>query len=182
MDKLKSIYVALIAIHLLFCGFVGCGSEPTEKTMTPPRVAIKVPVEVVVKQRTTTNIPGSDGQLVLTVDDITRNQVMTSLAAGGKVVLPTRSISPKGSVEFQFGDSKYLLSLKELDNELVGEDLATFVISLPSENALTEEAKIEGLIAAVAELKDAKFIRNGTEHSPAKAAEHLQKKWDAARH
>lgn len=46
---------------------------------------------------------------------------------------------------------------------------------------LTEEQKIKSLIAAVRELKDATFIRNGDEHDCAAAAEHMQRKWKAGR-
>jgi hypothetical protein len=43
-----------------------------------------------------------------------------------------------------------------------------------------ERAKIQGLIEQVDGLKGAVFIRNGAEHTPAEAAEHLRRKWDAA--
>ncbi len=42
---------------------------------------------------------------------------------------------------------------------------------------LPEAQKIEALIQAVAGLQGAVFIRNGTEHSPKEAAEHLRLKW-----
>jgi hypothetical protein len=41
---------------------------------------------------------------------------------------------------------------------------------------LTEEAKIDALIGAVEAMPKAVFIRNGTEHSAARAAEHLRLK------
>ena len=40
----------------------------------------------------------------------------------------------------------------------------------------SEKKKIEFLIAAVENLKEAKFIRNGTEHTGKEAAEHLRMK------
>lgn len=40
-----------------------------------------------------------------------------------------------------------------------------------------EAQKIEALIQAVADLKGAVFIRNGTEHTPKEAADHLRLKW-----
>jgi len=42
---------------------------------------------------------------------------------------------------------------------------------------LTEAQKIEALIRAVADLQAAVFIRNGTEHTPKEAADHLRLKW-----
>lgn len=40
-----------------------------------------------------------------------------------------------------------------------------------------EAQKIETLIQAVAALQGAVFIRNGSEHTPAEAADHLRLKW-----
>ena len=51
----------------------------------------------------------------------------------------------------------------------------------PNSATLTEDQKIESLIKIVAELKDAKFVRNGKEHDAKAAADHLRKKWDYAR-
>ena len=44
-----------------------------------------------------------------------------------------------------------------------------------------EAEKIEKLIAVVAGLDDAVFIRNGDEHTCAEAADHLRQKWDRSR-
>src|SRR5664279_4845648 len=41
----------------------------------------------------------------------------------------------------------------------------------------TEAQKIEALVQAVANLEGAVFIRNGTEHTPKAAGEHLRLKW-----
>jgi hypothetical protein len=43
-----------------------------------------------------------------------------------------------------------------------------------------EQARIEGLMAAVGRLRGATFIRNGSEHTAAEAAEHLRLKWKNA--
>ena len=45
---------------------------------------------------------------------------------------------------------------------------------------LTEAQKIDALIQAVADLQGAVFIRNGTEHAPMAAADHLRLKWKNA--
>jgi len=42
---------------------------------------------------------------------------------------------------------------------------------------MPEAQKIEALIQAVAALQGAVFIRNGSEHTPAEAADHLRLKW-----
>jgi len=44
---------------------------------------------------------------------------------------------------------------------------------------LSERQKIELLIKHVAELKDAKFVRNGTPHAADTAATFLRRKWEA---
>ncbi|QCR24529.1 DUF5329 family protein [Pontibacter sp. SGAir0037] len=46
-----------------------------------------------------------------------------------------------------------------------------------STTALSEDQKINKLIAYIRNLEGATFIRNGSEHSPAEAADHLQAKY-----
>ena len=43
---------------------------------------------------------------------------------------------------------------------------------------LTEREKIEALIAALADLQGATFIRNGESHEPREAIEHMRRKWE----
>jgi hypothetical protein len=47
------------------------------------------------------------------------------------------------------------------------------------EKALTETQKIEALIKHIGELKNAKFVRNGTEYDAKTAARFLRGKWDS---
>jgi len=51
------------------------------------------------------------------------------------------------------------------------------VLLLTAPAPTPEAQKIEVLIQAVAALQGAVFIRNGSEHTPAEAAEHLRLKW-----
>jgi hypothetical protein len=68
-----------------------------------------------------------------------------------------------------------------LDNSLLGEDSATFIISSGAANNPTDERNdIERLLAAVEASGDVVFIRNGTEHTAEEAADHLRAKWKAA--
>jgi hypothetical protein len=46
-------------------------------------------------------------------------------------------------------------------------------------NPPSEKEKIESLIRAVEGLKDAKFIRNGSEYDSSSAAKFLRRKWEA---
>jgi hypothetical protein len=135
-----------------------------------------------VTQRTTTRVPGSQRSLHLTIDDITAGQVMASLAGNdGKPVLAATSLKRGESAAFTLGDATYQLTLKELDNSVLGDDFATFVISSAAgDNPEDEREKIEQLLAAVAADSDAVFIRNGAEQVPQEAADHLRAKWKAA--
>ena len=56
--------------------------------------------------------------------------------------------------------------------------LLTSLALAEEKKKLTEDQKIESLIKHVEELKDAKFIRNGTEHDPSEAAQLMKYKWD----
>jgi len=180
--SLKSLLVFAMMIALL-CAVWAIQYRETRRTITaaPAFKLTTVPAEVTVKQRSTTSVPGSNGELLLTLDDITRGQVMASLAtASGEFLLPPRSMSSDDTASFRIGKSSYTLKLNQLNNALVGEDFATFNISESSGTRLTENDKIEQLISAVAELQDSKFIRNGAEYGAAEAADHLRTKWRAA--
>jgi hypothetical protein len=168
-----------------------------QHTPTAP-VLTDLPIEMTVKQRTTTPVPGSDQALSVTIADVTRGQVMVSLAGkDGNVVLGPTSLAEGKSAKFKLGEKPYSVTLSELDNELVGEDSARLVFSdtLPADGSLSgerangkasaddvvsERDKIEQLINQVGALQNATFVRNGEEHTPAEATEHLRRKWKAA--
>ncbi len=133
-------------------------------------------------QRTTAPLPGSGGCLLLTIDDITRGQVMVSVATGeGAPLLGPVSLQEGASAGFALGEHRYALVLDELRNSLVGKDLALFRVvqaeGAKPAPAAAGRAEIERLIASVASLDGAVFVRNGVEHSAAQAAEHLRNKW-----
>jgi len=54
------------------------------------------------------------------------------------------------------------------------------VLLVAAPSPVPEAQKIEALIQAVADLQGAVFLRNGTEHAPKEAAEHLRLKWKNA--
>lgn len=173
--------LSIIAVLLLSLGGACSTPTPAARPATQPSRRIALPVEFTVKQRTTHAIPGSEGRLLLTIDDITRDQVMASLAGDdGATVLAVRSMSPGDATPFRFGADEYKLTLKSLDNALLGGDAAAFVISDAAGTHLTEDARIDRLIQAIADLKGAGFIRNNAEYSAADAAEHLRTKRRAA--
>jgi Family of unknown function (DUF5329) len=179
--------------------------RPAAPTQRPPAIR-GVPVEMTVKQRSTTAVPDSDESLRITIDDITAGQVMVSLAdKDGKSVLAATSLKQGETAEFEFQQEEYQLTLSELENELVGDDFATVVISsgatpspaLPARGRektestsaaargreseeLTEREKIERLLKAIESAEGDVFIRNDVAHSAKDAAEHLRSKWNAA--
>lgn len=190
-----------IALLLLF----GCPKEqppaPPQRPTPPAPLLSGLPVEMTVEQRTTTPAPGSKGAVQVTVDDITRGQVMLSLAdKTGKPLLAATSLREGASASFELEGQTYYVTLKDLENELVGDDSAVLVIDdePPPEPAAqppeaeaddsnaeaptgdVEAARIRQLIDHVRSLEGAMFIRNGEEHTPAEAADHLQRKWDSA--
>ena len=89
--------------------------------------SVDFPVEFTVSQRSTTPLPKSDGKLLLTLDDITRGQVLVTLASyDGKPVTATRSLRENDIVEFSVGKHAYKLKLKTLTNRLLRNDYAVF--------------------------------------------------------
>ena len=160
----------------------GCSPEPSSPPIAQSTPKLNgLPIEMTVKQRSTTVVPGSDGAIRLTIDDITRGQVIVSLASkDGSLLLAPTSLTPNDSVTFMLSQDRYLLMLKKLNNALVGEDFGTFVVSAASTCTLSERAKIERLIALVESIQGAVFIRNGAEHTVNEAADHLLSKWKVA--
>jgi hypothetical protein len=162
---------------------IGCdGGSPAPQPVKKPSVLSGLPAEMSVKQRSTTDVPGSDSALRLTIDDITGGQVLTSLSdKQGGTVLAVTSLKPGEAATFQLGDESFQLTLTELKNALVGEDFATFVVASGSaEETGDKKEEIERLLALVGSAEGTVFIRNGEEHSAKDAAEHLRRKWQAA--
>jgi hypothetical protein len=161
----------------------GCTKKPplsAEKPRAP--IALDAPVEFQMAQRSTVALPGSDGTVMITIDDITHGQVMTSLAwRDGKVITATRSLHESDRVTFALEGYTYIITLKELNNVLIGEDTARFELS-PASGAsareLSENDKIEKLILSLGGIEGATFIRNGQAHTVDEAIAHLRAKWE----
>jgi hypothetical protein len=174
--------IARSAAIISLVAALGCSRErPAPSASKAPTPALELaPVEMTVRQRTTTPVPGSDGSLLLTIDDITRDQVIASLApnAGGVLLAPT-SMAEGAKATFQLDGTAYVLTLKSLQNHLIGQDFATFGIFPAGPATLSEDEKIERLLEIIAGLQDATFIRNGAEHTSKVAANHLKTKWQS---
>lgn len=167
---------------VLFAGVIPAGCwRKTAPPVSSGTSKLKVlPVEMTVKQRTTTSVPGSGGAVQLTADDITRGQVMVSVSGkDGGVLLGQTSLERGKAAVFKVDGESYTLTLKTLSNAIIGEDFATFTVSQEAA-PLAENARIERLLAHISSMEGATFIRNGGEHTPADAASHLRTKWKAA--
>jgi hypothetical protein len=186
--RTSAIVIALAAICVVAAAALFGLSRTKPKSIAasaPPEVRLTgLPVQITTRQRSTTPVPGSGEKLLLTVDDVTRGQIQVTLLEKNRAALfGPISMTPDMSIPFRYGSGSYSLSLKRLDNALVGEDFAEFAIaeSSPSDAKLSEDEKIERLIGTIASLERAAFIRNGAEHKSVEAANHLREKWNAER-
>ena len=113
-------------------------------------------VEFTVSQRSTTPLPGLNEKVVLTIDDITRGQVMTTLLwQNGAPITSTRSLRQNDVITFTVSNHVYKIKLKALTNVLVGEDTAAFrlwPITAEGDKTLSESEKIEVLILSLRQL------------------------------
>jgi hypothetical protein len=174
------ISIALLALLVTACS-KPASSKPQIQAAPPAPPIANLPLTLKVQQRTTTPIAGATKKLSLTVDDITRGQVIASLVQDeGGVIFGPKSMKQGDSAAFTLDHRDLTLSLTELTNSLIGDDFATFVISDSKTQQLTELQKIERLITAVQSLTGAVFIRNGVEHTPTDAAAHLRTKLEAS--
>jgi hypothetical protein len=157
-----------------------------EPAQAPAPTLPGLPVDFTVKQRSTTAVPGSEEALHLTIGDITRGQTMVTLAGKDEaVLLSTRSMKWGAAAEFKFGGETLTLTLREFHDALIDEDFAAFTLSRgpaqPTPGAHGDEMrKIALLLEHVKNMEGATFVRNGSDHSPKDAAEHLESKLAAA--
>ena len=144
--------------------------------------ADKAPVEFSVSQRSTTPLPRSDGKLILTLDDITRGQVLVTISwQDGRTVIATRSLRQNDIVTFTANNKTYKLKLQRLTNVLIGDDSAVFQlwpVASETEVLLSEQDRIEKMISSLQQLSDCKFIRNGKEYTIDEAVTHIKRKWE----
>jgi hypothetical protein len=175
----------LRAIGLVWVALLVACQQPAAPA-GPTRAPLRLPPDsarFTVYQRNTVAIPGSGGELLLTIDDITRGQTMSSLEwRDGERVLGPRALRVHDSVDFSVGTQHWRLTVTQMHNQLIGDDWAEFsLIARPESGAAADpQQEIEALLAAVGALDGAEFIRNGSSSTPTEAAQHLREKWQAA--
>src|SRR5262245_124022 len=185
---MRTRWVLLVLLSASACRDVS--PAPPESRLVLPRGG----VEFQATQRSTTPHPGSNGALQITLDDITRGQVMLSIATDhGQTVRAPASAREGDVLPFTLDGREYTLTVLALRNALLGDDVGRFrlaeraaaaaAVAAPTPakatapDAAREREKIEQLIAAVASLRDAQFVRNGDAHGADRAAAHLRGKW-----
>ncbi len=158
--------------------------EKSAERNEPQEMSLEVPSKFVVSQRKSEEMPGSDGKLLITLDDITRGQVMTQIAPlQGEALVERRSLRPGEMVEFNYQGDDYVLLLKELNNLLIGTDTAEFWLKAKGgsfEVRVEVEEEIGRLLDALEAMEGAVMIRNGKEYFTEKGAAHLRMKVDRA--
>ncbi len=168
----------IATIFLLLC-LSGCDRDQSTQTLHSKTIA---PVSFVLFQRSTLDIPGTDGDLRISLGDITRGQVSTTILdrSGRAVGDVSQTMRPTDRITIKWRDTAYHITLKSLRNELVGNDSAVFSIAPAASDpvsGMTENESIEFLIESMGSLGDAVFIRNGAAYSIGEAQQHLRRKW-----
>ncbi|MCH7721324.1 MAG: DUF5329 family protein [Planctomycetes bacterium] len=133
---------------------------------------------VTIYQRTTKEIPGSQGQLFLQIGDVTAGHVLVTVRdARYKRIIDMAAMRRHDSVSLPLDDAEYRLVLDQLVNLLTGRDYAVF--SLMDVEAWRQD-KIERLLSAI-ENTDAVFLRADREMPGPMFAAHLRQKLGVTR-
>lgn len=113
-----------------------------------------------VMQRTAEDVPGSNGSLMLWIEDITSGQVRISIVdSQGTQVVRTTSIRPGDCVHLDIGQEKYVVGCRKLVNRLMADDFGIFIICPP---ARWERIRVNVLLDRI-EDSTAKFVQDGQE-------------------
>jgi hypothetical protein len=135
-------------------------------------------VEFEMEQRSDLEVPGTEGAWTVHLGDITDGQVdVTIRLSDGSALLATTSMAENDGRWFKYRDRRYRLTMLELDNNLIGADRAKMDIG----TGYSETERIHALLRAIENAEGVTFIRNGDEHSPKAAADHLRRKWTATK-
>ena len=88
-------------------------------------------VEMTVMQREERSIPGSSGTVRLKLGDVTDGQAMFSvITSEGKILLERKSVEQGDRVEFSLGKMRFVATIEELRNILIGIDFARIRVSV----------------------------------------------------
>ena len=169
----------LRATFLIWVVFLlaACENPPQNPSFQIPENGISIKLE----QRNSSTITLVPSELRIEIGDITRGQTLLTVWSGAEVIL-RESIRENESFPFGWNGQKLSVECVQLDNELLGPDFGYFkIVSTDSTSAkeatgISEKDKIMTLIDLTSK-SDIVFIRNGTEHTGAEAADHLRRKY-----
>ena len=167
---------------------IACDGSQSESRTRPP-IVFEPAAVFMVNQRSTAPVPGSEGHILVTLDDITEGQAMLNVSRDdGSAVLAPRSLREGESASFAIDEHRYRIKVELFDLEVLGEDRALLRISEASGDETSAsksvpdmDGRIEALIDSLREIEDAKFIRNGEEHTVDEAIAHLRGKWEGVK-
>lgn len=162
-------------LFILTLFIIGCSSEekPVNQLLLP-----KKGFKFQLVQRTQINLPSVDGNVICSINDITKGQTQIIIKENEKVLV-AESIMEMEPINFKFNHFSYTVTCKHMVNKLFGDDFANFEIVEnyhPQKADKDETKEIQTLLKNI-ETSDILFIRNGEEHSPKEAADHLRSKW-----
>jgi alpha-tubulin suppressor-like RCC1 family protein len=150
--------------------------QPAEKSKAP--IELKEPVEFEMDTLSTIALPGSNNRIVIEIDFIIDDRVIVSVSwRYGNVIVARQPMGQNDSVNFAIGDHIYTLELIKLTKSRYQKGTVHFKLSY-ARRKLSENEKIENLILSLRDINDAKFIRNGQEHTAEQAITHLRNKWE----
>jgi len=140
--------------------------------------------EVTVTQRSSKEVPGSDGYLRIRIADISAGQALVEVrGCDGIAFVEETSLRAGEEVRFRLGEEEYALRMEKLKNFLIGDDFAAFSISnaTPLEvDPQREREKIRRLIEILGS-SGSRLICGDREYAAPEAAQVLARKYDAVR-
>lgn len=134
----------------------------------------EIPESMIIIQRHSEYLPGSNEYLIASLGDITAGQVLLSITTRHrKKLIMQRSVKQGDRIDFEYGGKEYRLALLSLINVLIGDDYAVFLFS---PKTITEVQKIEFLLKALSHA-NVRLLRNGKEYSGTAAGSHLRQEF-----
>jgi len=89
-----------------------------------------VPTTLRVDQHQQAVVPGTDGKLYLSLGDITGGAVTVTVIPVGGTAITSKVMRPDNLISIPTASGELLIALKALNNVLLGNDTATFEISV----------------------------------------------------
>jgi hypothetical protein len=153
-------------------------NEKTENKNPSPEKPVEADIRM--KQRSAATLDSIIPGLQISIDDITGGAVLTTVNELNKTVM-TGYFSAQTSANTAFKNKKLTVTCVKLENNLIGEDYATFHISWGEHFKKGADMESQEQIAFLLDhirQSGLKFIRNGETYPSPDAAEFLEKKWN----